>query len=336
MKHFTQSGAISITEFSANTAVTLAEGTGISIVSATTTESSTQLTTYTVSASLRLTNITDVNLSGLADAQILSYDETTETWLPIDNTLLALSDTNLTSLVAGNSLIYTGTEWINSFPSVNTCSDVLVNSLQNDEILLWDSGDNKWKNSALSLNLLEDVVITSPAQYDVLYFDGTNWINQDFTTYLTQATINTTVTSNTSSSQQYLQSDTIDSTDAVNGNIFQIEAHIDVTHTSDNTEEVHIKLDNLTTLASVSITSGDTWKVILKAELTALTGDTAIFTEETKTSSGRDLENTTTSYFSSTSFDLDADHSISVWVDPGSLGRASTISCSYFRIIKIR
>src|SRR5690242_7881253 len=41
----------------------------------------------------------------------------------------------------------------------------------------WDGAAWQQVNSAGTLNALTDVIITAAAQGDVLYFDGTDWVN---------------------------------------------------------------------------------------------------------------------------------------------------------------
>jgi hypothetical protein len=58
-------------------------------------------------------SITDVDLTSLADGDILVYDSGTETWVNGAGTLEALSDTNIYDPGTNQVLLYDGIEWVN-------------------------------------------------------------------------------------------------------------------------------------------------------------------------------------------------------------------------------
>lgn len=337
MKFFTKSGGINLTEFTASVITALTAGTGISISSVTSSTGAATLTTYTISADLAVDEISDINITSIANKDILQYNSGTQQWENVDFTLATLSDVNLTSPADQSLLKYdTGTsKWIDGFTSLAKLSDATINTPLNHHSLQYN-GTN-WYNAFPRLVDDSDVILTNPIANDALIHNGSTWVNLPLASVSGgMLYINTTSDSNSSSAQEYLQAYSIDSDMAVNGNLFEIEAHITVTHTTDNIEEVAIKLDNSITLATATIESGDTSSIILKATLLALTGGTAHFTDEAKIIAGRGLEPTITSFFATTSFTLAADHTIKVWVDPGIFGAGGTISCDYFTVKYIK
>ena len=60
-----------------------------------------------------ISNITDVDLTSLADGDILVYDPATQTWVNGAGTLEALSDTNISGQTTNQVLLYNGSSWVN-------------------------------------------------------------------------------------------------------------------------------------------------------------------------------------------------------------------------------
>lgn len=61
------------------------------------------------------------------------------------------------------------------------CTDVLISTPINNQILTYDGTNSKWINGAIAvtdLNSLSDVVITTPSTNQGLIYNGTNWVNQ--------------------------------------------------------------------------------------------------------------------------------------------------------------
>lgn len=98
-----------------------------------------------------LSDLTDVNVGGVDDGDLLQYDTTTNTWITISVVELA-DQINLVDL-----------------------GDTTFTSLTTGDILFWDGDD--WVNGTLGLDDLDDVVLASPAAGDILYFDGANWVD---------------------------------------------------------------------------------------------------------------------------------------------------------------
>jgi hypothetical protein len=83
----------------------------------------------------------------------------------VDNTLLALEDVNITTPVQGEMLFFDSSDWIAL--GVGTAGQFLTTQ---------GAGANPtWGVS--TFDGLDDTVMTTPAQGEVLFFDGTDWIN---------------------------------------------------------------------------------------------------------------------------------------------------------------
>lgn len=61
--------------------------------------------------------------------------------------------------------------------SLEELQDVVITTIQDKQVLQWDTATSKWVNANFNLDGLTDVVLTSVAQGDVFVYNGTNWIN---------------------------------------------------------------------------------------------------------------------------------------------------------------
>lgn len=61
---------------------------------------------------------------------------------------------------------------------ISNLDDVTITSVQDKNILAYDSNSSKWKNITNSVNNLDGVSVTTPAAGQVLTYDGVNWTNQ--------------------------------------------------------------------------------------------------------------------------------------------------------------
>ena len=61
---------------------------------------------------------------------------------------------------------------------ISNLDDVTIASVQDKNILAYDSNSSKWKNITNSVNNLDGVSVTTPAAGQVLTYDGSNWTNQ--------------------------------------------------------------------------------------------------------------------------------------------------------------
>lgn len=104
-----------------------------------------------------LSDLTDVNITSVANNQVLTYDSTSAKWVNKNATggassLDDLTDVDITSATSGEYLKYDGTKWINA------------------------AGGG---GGASSLDDLSDVTITSATSGQILEYDGSDWINGD-------------------------------------------------------------------------------------------------------------------------------------------------------------
>jgi len=130
------------------------------------------------------------------------------TYIPTN--LPDLDDVTLASLTNGNSLVYNGSVWVNEtlIYQLNNLSDTNINSLSDNDILIWDSATSKWVNgvntNTTTLVALTDTDIISPTTNQVLTWNGTKWVNQDNTNTTTLADL-TDTNINTPSVNEWLR-----------------------------------------------------------------------------------------------------------------------------------
>ena len=102
-----------------------------------------------------LNDLSDVDISSVSDAQVLTYDAISGKWVN------ATSPTGVTAL--------------------SQLSDVTIASASVGNVLTYDSTSGKWVNEAPSgvttLSGLSDVELTTPASGNVLSYDGSEWVN---------------------------------------------------------------------------------------------------------------------------------------------------------------
>ena len=70
-------------------------------------------------ATIPIANITEMNITGIADNQILRYDSGTGRWLNETLTipLNDLSDVNTAGVAQYSGLVYNGASWVDGFPN---------------------------------------------------------------------------------------------------------------------------------------------------------------------------------------------------------------------------
>jgi len=149
--------------------------------------------------------LTDVELTNLANGEILKYNTTTGKWenqpdnvggtASLDN----LTDTNITTPITnGSSLIYNTSngKWENvvvidsNTDNLVDLTDTNISSVANNEILKYNSTSSKWENNNLLINEINDVNITSLQNGEVLKYNSSSskWENQNNTDTLNELT----------------------------------------------------------------------------------------------------------------------------------------------------
>jgi hypothetical protein len=150
-----------------------------------------------------ITELTDVELTNLANGEILKYNSTNLKWENQPDSagggsLDALTDTNISSLINGQFLQYnsSNSKWENStltFTDTDNLVDLTdtnISSVANNELLKYNSSSSKWENAPVLINEIQDINIVSLQDGEVLKYNSTSgkWENQDNTDTLNELT----------------------------------------------------------------------------------------------------------------------------------------------------
>lgn len=138
-----------------------------------------------------VSSLRDVDLLGLADGNVLVWNESRELWdvgvVAGANELNDMTDVTLAGPSNGQVLTYNGALWVNATPTsgnLNSITDVVLTAPVSGEVLSYN-GVN-WVNNAipaLAINDLTDVSISSVATNEILAWTGTMWANTDSPTF---------------------------------------------------------------------------------------------------------------------------------------------------------
>lgn len=141
--------------------------------------------------------LTDVNITAVANGQILVYNGSSTKWENVNNSeitgLTALSDVTITSVADEQFLRYdSGSgEWVNETVAVggaaelNELTDVTITSVADDQFLRYDSGSGVFVNETVNILTditgesvwdLSDVSTSGRVTGGVLHYDGSNVI----------------------------------------------------------------------------------------------------------------------------------------------------------------
>lgn len=81
---------------------------------------------------------------------------------------------------------YDGSNWIDTKSiddlGIDDLEDVVITTPAGGEFLVYDGLNNQWVNTTRDLGDLDDVTVSGAAAADVIYWDGTGWVNQALTT----------------------------------------------------------------------------------------------------------------------------------------------------------
>lgn len=147
----------------------------------------------------QLGDLSDVNVDGVTDNQILSYDAATDTWVPAAdaggaNELSDLSDANVSLPSDGEVLIYSGGEFVNDNIAISNVTNLqseldatpdslddltdvkIVGTPQAGEALVYSSGF--WQRGtagASTLGDLTDVNTTGAGVGSLIQYNGASW-----------------------------------------------------------------------------------------------------------------------------------------------------------------
>jgi hypothetical protein len=139
-------------------------------------------------APLGLSSLPDVQLTSLGDTQVLAWHAATNKWVNVNaggtgggsTALSALSDVAIVTPVAGQHLVYDGSDWGNEADTLGGKADVALTSLADKQYLRWNASASKWVNDNLpGLAGLSDVTISSLSDTQVLAWHAatSKWIN---------------------------------------------------------------------------------------------------------------------------------------------------------------
>jgi hypothetical protein len=139
----------------------------------------------TLFAAKSINDLSDVDTTGSPVAnQVLYWNNTTQQWTRSKLNLSQLGDVNTTGLTDGYILYYDLATTSFKFKanlvttvSIANCTDVVLTGLANEDILRWNSGTSKWINVANTLDNLFNVDTTGKAVGNSIKWDGTNWID---------------------------------------------------------------------------------------------------------------------------------------------------------------
>lgn len=131
------------------------------------------------------TTIADVQLSGLANNQVLQYNDSTKKW--VNATLPAVSSGTVTQVntgtgLSGGPITTTGTISLNAGLDDLNDVDLTANEpLQTAFVLSYNATDGYWYGRYSVLNDNSDVEISGPTTGQVLRYNGSQWVNATLT-----------------------------------------------------------------------------------------------------------------------------------------------------------
>jgi hypothetical protein len=131
-----------------------------------------------------INDLSDVDTTGSPVAnQVLYWNNTTQQWTRSKLNLSQLGDVNTTGLADGYILYWdlptTSFKFkVNPVPTVSiaTCTDVVLTGVANKDVLSWNSGTSKWINLSNTLDNLQNVNTTGKVTNSSIKWNGTNWI----------------------------------------------------------------------------------------------------------------------------------------------------------------
>ena len=138
----------------------------------------------TAGATPELVNLNDVQVTDLADGQILQYDSTEQKWVNVTGGTDVEANPSGTATVDLEKLQVNGVVYAIPTPNVEDLGNVEFTNITNNQVLMYDSTLQKWINGtvtggATALTGLDDVTISSATNGQVLTYDSTSnkWVN---------------------------------------------------------------------------------------------------------------------------------------------------------------
>jgi hypothetical protein len=90
-----------------------------------------------------------VEITTATDGDTLTYDDNDSKWKNKQFTLAGLTDVNISGIQDGEVLTYDTNGWVNDTPSVpdlEDLGDVEITTATDGDTLTYDDNDSKWKN----------------------------------------------------------------------------------------------------------------------------------------------------------------------------------------------
>lgn len=146
-----------------------------------------------------LTDHDDVNITAPTNNQVLTYNSAAGEWqntTPAFTNLDGLSDVVITSASVGQTLVYNGSNWVNTTATgvtthvLNFHSDVSVPSPSINQVLTFNGTAWVAQTPAGTPDLadLPDTDISSPSTGEILVYNGSDWANETNTAVATAET----------------------------------------------------------------------------------------------------------------------------------------------------
>ena len=97
-------------------------------------------------------DLSDVSVTGTSDGQFLVYNNTSGEWenqtVSLSGSIAGSSDTTIANTQQFQSLQWSGTAWVNSYPSIQHLSDIdRLNNPSNGDTLVWNNLNNQYEYS---------------------------------------------------------------------------------------------------------------------------------------------------------------------------------------------
>jgi hypothetical protein len=141
--------------------------------------------------SIDIGSLRDVDLLGLADGNVLVWNETRELWdvgsVAGANELNDMTDVVLTGPSTNEVLTFDGADWVNAVPTsgdLNSITDVTLAAPALNQVLTYNGAN--WANAAIpsiSMSGLTDTTIAGIATNEILAWTGAAWANTDSPTF---------------------------------------------------------------------------------------------------------------------------------------------------------
>ena len=134
-----------------------------------------------------INEIADVNITSLQGGEVLKYNSSSSKWENQNNTdtLNELTDVTLSNVINTQVLKFNGSIFVNNFINLTELADTSITSLSNGDILKYNSTSSKWESSTFSIDDLTDVNLTNASNTQLLQYSSSSskWVNINIPTW---------------------------------------------------------------------------------------------------------------------------------------------------------